>query len=128
MFYGQHKWWVVEARFARPLTKREVRRIVGQLPLPIEDGDRIVGRDGLVTDQWPDKWPTAADGAVVLGALRSAGVPFKWRAAPYGRDCDTACAYADEQGGNGHCERGSNATACPPSWTDADWQGVPDGV
>lgn len=139
------KWWRVEVVFASPLTTRQERRLrlallvddydaargLASLPRGAErrrgrrlrqrlgrlDGwGVVVGREGVVADPWPESWPRPEiDGEGLIAALDAVGVPYRWRAAPYGRDCDASCLDGVM------CDARYNAGSCDPVWTPADW-------
>lgn len=137
------KWWALDVVFGRPLTSRQERRLRLALRGGDDDwyavlaGERrgperrrwtrlrrrlggmdgwglTVGRDGVTCAPWPEKWPSPADGAVLLDALDALGVSYRWRAAPLGRDCSPETC--DEP-----CHARYNGEACDPVWTAADW-------
>lgn len=108
------KWWAVEVRFDRSLTRRQIRTMK-------EPGGGHAGADGAIWEQWPSKRPTAdEDGAQLLRALAAVGVPGRWRAAPFGWRCPgDDCPHA--HGEQGHrCVLGY-VDACDPVWSDEDW-------
>lgn len=122
------KWWAVEARFDRPLTRREVRvleRAYGSWASPLYGA--FFGADGMVWNQWWNKWPSASeDGANLLAAMQRVGVPGVVRAAPFGRDCPggEACPiwhYHDPP--SRFCRVGANHSGSPV-FRDADWIAV----
>lgn len=111
--------WVVEVRFARRLSKRERRRIERALAgvLRWYREEVIVGIDGIVCEQWPVKWPGIEHGKATVTALRLARVPFRIRAAPFGRDC-SGCLPDDPLY---RCAAASNVFDCDPQWRPDDW-------
>ncbi len=80
------KWWAVEVRFARPLTRRQVRRLEKRLQYFLLDGGSV-GQDGLLIEQWSNKWPwTSQDGRWLLDALQGLP-PARLRVCPIGYGC-----------------------------------------
>jgi len=107
------KWWFIEIAFHTRLNTRQTRRLRALM------GEWVrADRDGVPLQQWPDKWPSIQSGRDTLSELSALGVSYRWRSAPYGRDC--AC----EPG----CELGSNVYACDPEWTADDWHTVDPGA
>lgn len=124
---GRHgrwaKWWTVEIRFDRPLTRAEVRQITRSFE-GYRNGD--AGVDGAFWRQWWNSYPGTDDEGYVRAAMRRVGVPGCMRAAPYGRDCAGAptCAAVDYPGCPvATCEIG-RPESCDPVFTDADWIAV----
>lgn len=126
------KYWAVEVRFARRLTREEIRRLRSDQPfgLYLDAGGRVewldahVGEDGIVTDDWFNHWPSEWDNETLVTALRPLGIPCRVRAAPSGRDCagPGRCSRHHEWDGvPERCELG-RADSCDPIFTDADWQ------
>lgn len=116
------KWWVLELRFSRKLTRAQQRR----LRLVFDEYDLSslhVGEDGMVGD-WPDKWPGGPKSAFtgeLARAIRLNGVPGRVRAAPIGRDCpgDHSCQDADPWGPRHRCTPGQSGM--DPIWRVSDW-------
>lgn len=106
MFDAQFKWWWLELRFSALLTTRQQRHLIGVLEddLHVEIG-HMVGADGALIDQWPDKWPEVvklADLAELFRGLPPAAV--RW--APFGATCnDPTCELkcGTEQSNCGCC-------------------------
>lgn len=127
------KYWAVEVRFARRLTRAEIRRLRAERPFGLcldAEGrvgwtDAHVGEDGIVTDDWFDHWPCEWDNETLVSALRPLGIPCRVRAAPNGRDCAGRGACSHISDGDPDCppwcEIGA-ACSCEPVFTDADWQ------
>lgn len=123
LFEGRGKWWLFEVVFDRPLKTRELRLVRTKLAeASIYSRYAFVYSDGIPLEQWPEKWPSVRDGERTLAALKSAGVPFRYRAAPFGRDCDEACEFADKWTPCGQCDRDSNVDSCDPVWVPEDWK------
>lgn len=114
------KWWAVEVRFDRPLTRREADVFVRVFD-PWRTG--AFGVDGAVWDQWWNSYPGEHDGQMLLDAMRCVDVPGVLRAAPFGRDCPGgwSCYRADD---DGHRCRLGDAISGDPIFTNDDWIGV----
>lgn len=105
------KWWAVEIRFVRALTRREIRKLTKSLK---QTSPGEIGTDGFVTDQWWNKWPGEYDGEILLNAIRRIGIPARIRHAYRGRDCE--CVDFDRA-----CTTRSNAASCAPVLREEDW-------
>lgn len=110
------KWFALEVRFERALTRREIRRLE---QLALEYGDTVgvhIGRDGLVTDQWPSKWPDQEDEESLREALE--GLPaHRVRTAPYGATCTPESCPEHEA-----CSANlGSADSCLPDLSQRDW-------
>lgn len=126
------KYWAVEVRFARRLTRAEIRRLRTEQPFAlylnaegrVEWLDAHVGEDGIIIDDWYDHWPCEWDNEYLVTSLRPIGIPCRVRAAPYGRDCmgRGACSLISDGDPDcpPWCEIG-DARSCEPVFTDADW-------
>ena len=123
---GPVKYWSVEIRFDRRLTRSEVRRLAGHLGADMDLDGVAIGEDGVVSDHWPHDWPGANADASLVGALRRFGMPCRVCAAPAGRDCagrwvcpevcaDPTCCPSPR------CTLGG-CGACAPVFTEQDWQ------
>lgn len=123
-FEGDYlKWWAVEARFDRALTRREARRLETAYGPWLSPAYGHIGRDGMVWGQWWNKWPSAHhDGAELVRVMQRTGVPGVVRAAPFGRDCVGGWSCAG-LGGDERCDLG-RAWSCSPVLTRADWIAV----
>lgn len=108
----ERKWWRVELRFTRPLTKREVRALATAQGLDCGH----CGVDGAVWEQWPERWPKRWSERYLVAALRKMGLPFRIRAAPLGHGCvDPECMA--------ECTTAtSNACACDPDMSSVVWR------
>lgn len=112
-FNGRSKWWHVEARFDRRITRAQARRVAASLD-PLLSSCIVVGVDGLRAEPWPGSWPGRNEWGRMIRGLSVPGVPFRLRVAPRGRDCDETCEGFP-------CATDSNVVSCPPVWRDADW-------
>lgn len=123
LLYHDHcyKWWAVEVRFDQPLSASTVRWLQREACDPWRTG--IAGADGIVWDQWWNKWPSKHDDEWLLALLRRIGGPGCVRAAPFGRDCsgDWSCPAALDE--PHRCELGVNWSAAP-TFRYEDWRGV----
>lgn len=115
------KWWAVEVRFDRPLTRGEARAFGGVFAAWDDGG---AGEDGASWDQWWNKYPGEYDDGMLLDAMRRAGVPGCVRAVPFGRDCPGGIGCPLAFGADRHRCRVGDVFALHPTFTDADWIGV----
>lgn len=114
---AQAKWWRVEVQFAstptpgrRRAVERRFEAAFGWWSPPV-----LVGIDGIIFEQWPEKWPTAdLDAQTLAYALTAAGVDYRVRAAPFGHRCEL-CENRFPRG---------DSFACDPVFTDGDWEPV----
>lgn len=115
-----HKWWCVEIRFDRPLKKGTIRLLSDAFRCEEYRGQRHVGTDGALLNQWYNSFPGGADAAVIFAIVRRVGAAARVRAAPYGRDCPNhpGCVEDPEEPPP---EVGSSECSCNPHFTDADW-------
>jgi hypothetical protein len=114
-----YKWWTVELRFSRPLTRRQYRGL-DTLSAPWRSG--IVGRDGGYWSRWWNSYPDKADSDLIIRTAARTGIPAKVRAAPLGRDCpgDQSCPCADPEEPNHRCMLGSTYSPSPV-FVPSDW-------
>lgn len=120
------KYWFLEVRYRRRLTRSEVRNLCDYLPVDVDGQSVIVGEDGVVSNHWPDDWCNAWTNVPLAQALKRLNIPCRVRAAPAGRDCagrgvcdavclDPTCCPSPR------CEVGG-CGSCDPVFTEADWQ------
>lgn len=92
------KWWDIEIRFGRRLTRREQRR----LRLRAGELVSVIGQDGVAPQMLMEKWPDAATSARIQHVVAGLPDPKVW-IAHFGQTCGCGC-YAGP----------SNATCCEP--------------
>lgn len=109
------KWWSVEVRFARPLTRREVHRFRLALGDAVAGG--YIGTDGATWWKWWNKWPGEGDERLLREAIGRIRVPARIRAAPLGRDCGDGevCVRSDVT---------RKMCGHSPEWVEEDWTHV----
>lgn len=119
MFYIEAKWWVVEIKFERPLKRKEVR-VLRRLQT---EGTGSIGVDGVIFDQYPEKFPGEYATNQIRTVLSKIKAEAKIRLAPFGRDCpgSNRCSCCPE--GREECDLG-NSLSCQPILTDSDWKKV----
>lgn len=122
----QYKWWAVEVRFSKPLTKKQVRVLTEHLDDCHSQGH--AGTDGMYLNQWFNKYPGDWDSEQIVDMIQKIGVDAKVRAAPYGRGCpqnETCVCSEGEHDTNHRCEWGRPESCEDVGWTEADWIQVP---
>jgi hypothetical protein len=116
LFTVNAKWWYVELRFAKPLTRRQIKIVLRHLPNWNGGG---VGKDGAIWDQWWNSWPGAGDEALIFETVERIGFDAKVRAIPFGRDCPGASCFVAFDDSH-RCRLGS-ADSIHPTPVESDW-------
>lgn len=88
------KWWDIEIRFSRRLTRREQRR----LRLRLRDLVYAVGQDGVAPQMLMEKWPNTLTAAQIWRAVDGLPDPTIW-VAHLGQTCGCGC-YVEQSNAN----------------------------
>ena len=121
----QLKWWSVEIRFSKPLSKKQVRVLTDHIDECCSSGH--AGADGMYLDQWYNSYPGTWDADQITSMIRKIGVDARVRTAPYGRGCpqNQTCVCAMDENDTKHkCEWGRPESCVDVAWTEADWVAV----
>lgn len=117
----QFKWWSLEARFKRPLIRREVRYLQDLVDLGCSG---FAGEDGLVLKCWYNSYPGFDDEQLLRDTIRKVGVDARVRAAAYGSGClgGVLCEnYMEGDLVRGKCAPGRPESCSTLGWTEDDW-------